>query len=348
MSGWLTPKKARIIAICAILASIASVITINIKRTATSGESDIIVESWNRVHGAPWLKPNLTDARIVLPDRPHSRAEIEAQQRGEPTSIHRVREYLLTTGSMRLRGGDPPAPQPGTLRIVALGDSVTHGWGVADDETWPAQLERSLSEAGVRASVINAGVPANRVQTMATWCQRVAPELSPDWIMWTRRPDSRDHNPTQGYVAAIRRCQHATNARILAVLPPISMFDTYGREVRATEVLELQRALGDEIEILELTDYFREAQEGRGTGLVVSNGELQVVDQHSGEILLETQSTEIALPTEIYSLFERDRSVKEALFFDDGHPDAEGFRLFGEVVARELIQLLSAAPTTQQ
>jgi hypothetical protein len=119
------------------------------------------------------------------------------------------------------------------------------------------------------------------------------------------------------------------------------MFDTYGRRVREAEVLELQRALGDEVQILELTDYFRTAQEGRGTGLIISGALLQVVDQSTGDVLLETPSIEVALPSEIYSLFESDPSVKEALFLDDGHPDADGFRLFGEVVAQELIELMA-------
>jgi len=49
---------------------------------------------------------------------------------------------------------------PGTLRILALGDSFTFGTGVENDETWPARLEFHLREAGTVAEVINAGVGA--------------------------------------------------------------------------------------------------------------------------------------------------------------------------------------------
>lgn len=45
------------------------------------------------------------------------------------------------------------------LRIVALGDSLTHGYGLPPDEAFPAQLERWLRANGEpEAVVVNAGV----------------------------------------------------------------------------------------------------------------------------------------------------------------------------------------------
>jgi hypothetical protein len=35
----------------------------------------------------------------------------------------------------------------------------------------------------------------------------------------------------------------------------------------------------------------------------------------------------------VYALFESEPEVREALFFDEGHPDAEGFTVFAESVA---------------
>jgi acyl-CoA thioesterase-1 len=43
-------------------------------------------------------------------------------------------------------------------RIVAYGDSLTAGYGLAAAETFPAQLERALEAAGRKVTVINAGV----------------------------------------------------------------------------------------------------------------------------------------------------------------------------------------------
>ena len=43
-------------------------------------------------------------------------------------------------------------------RIVAFGNSLTAGLGVAPDQSYPAQLQRRLREAGYHHEVINAGV----------------------------------------------------------------------------------------------------------------------------------------------------------------------------------------------
>lgn len=43
-------------------------------------------------------------------------------------------------------------------RIVALGDSLTAGYGLAPEEAFPAQLEARLKTLGIDAEVVNAGV----------------------------------------------------------------------------------------------------------------------------------------------------------------------------------------------
>lgn len=45
-----------------------------------------------------------------------------------------------------------------TVRVVALGDSLTAGLGLPADAAFPAKLERALREAGRDAEVVNAGV----------------------------------------------------------------------------------------------------------------------------------------------------------------------------------------------
>lgn len=45
-----------------------------------------------------------------------------------------------------------------TIRILALGDSLTAGYGVAADAAFPVQLEKALRAEGLDVQVINAGV----------------------------------------------------------------------------------------------------------------------------------------------------------------------------------------------
>jgi acyl-CoA thioesterase-1 len=45
-----------------------------------------------------------------------------------------------------------------SLNIVAFGDSLTAGYGLAANEAFPAQLQRALEAKGVAATVVNAGV----------------------------------------------------------------------------------------------------------------------------------------------------------------------------------------------
>ncbi len=63
--------------------------------------------------------------------------------------------------------------------IVALGDSLTAGFGVAPDEAFPARLEERLRREGYACRVVNAGVSGD---TSAGGLRRV------DWVLRTK-PD---------------------------------------------------------------------------------------------------------------------------------------------------------------
>lgn len=64
---------------------------------------------------------------------------------------------LVAYGALTtLVNASSPAPAPVTL--LALGDSLTAGYGVAADQSFPAQLEKALRAKGLAVRVINAGV----------------------------------------------------------------------------------------------------------------------------------------------------------------------------------------------
>ena len=66
---------------------------------------------------------------------------------------------------------------PSVFRVLCLGDSVTFGWGIPSEDTFPKQLERSLNreETGPRFEVVNAGVGGyNAVQEAALYRTQLA------------------------------------------------------------------------------------------------------------------------------------------------------------------------------
>ena len=65
-------------------------------------------------------------------------------------------------------------------RIVAFGDSLTAGFGVQADESYPAQLQRRLDSLGYRFRVINAGVSGDTTAgglRRVPWVLNNKPEL---------------------------------------------------------------------------------------------------------------------------------------------------------------------------
>ena len=75
----------------------------------------------------------------------------------------------------------PPQPVQATEGIiVAMGDSLTAGFGVAEEEAYPAQLERKLRAAGYPFRVVNAGVSgetSSGARTRTEWMLTLKPDI---------------------------------------------------------------------------------------------------------------------------------------------------------------------------
>ncbi|RME54126.1 MAG: hypothetical protein D6795_04580 [Deltaproteobacteria bacterium] len=85
-----------------------------------------------------------------------------------------------------IRGEPPDTPKPvGCLRILVLGDSVTFGFGVAQEETYPRRLEQALQAAlpDRRVEVINAGVGGYSIYNEAGWMEEYGFSLTPDVVL---------------------------------------------------------------------------------------------------------------------------------------------------------------------
>lgn len=84
-----------------------------------------------------------------------------AEWSGQPNGHGKHAGVPVAFNGFGLRDAErSPLPAPGTVRVLALGDSVTFGMGVAQDQTFPRQTERLLSAArGAPVEVLNMGMP---------------------------------------------------------------------------------------------------------------------------------------------------------------------------------------------
>ncbi len=95
----------------------------------------------------------------------------------EKTIVARINEHGV-------RGRSFSAKKPeGVTRILCVGDSMTFGTGVQEDETWPVALQEVLEAEGKTVEVWNCGVPGfNTIQEVAFLEERLLP-FDPDLVI---------------------------------------------------------------------------------------------------------------------------------------------------------------------
>ena len=90
------------------------------------------------------------------------------------------RSRYVTINQQGFRCSNEETARHGTVRVLALGDSYTFGSGVADNETFCAQLEE-LSRGQLK--VINAGSPGWGIFQMKIRLHRVIGAVKPDYVL---------------------------------------------------------------------------------------------------------------------------------------------------------------------
>lgn len=89
-----------------------------------------------------------------------------------------------------LRQADTPPKKPaGTVRVAVVGDSITFGWGVPQQETYPQRLEHLLNQQRplgpqVDFEVINFGVGNYTADDVAAMLQHKAIGYEPDLVVY--------------------------------------------------------------------------------------------------------------------------------------------------------------------
>lgn len=172
-AGGLRRIAANLTAICISLA-VAFGLGEVVVRAAFHGSMDFDMEMWKY---ATQIKIPSDDPRVVHEHRPNGRAFLMGAE--------------VTTNHFGLREGErAKVKPPGTYRIVALGDSITMGWGVQQDMTYPAQLERMLNAQppkgfpqGLRYEVLNLGVGNYNTVQEVMRLRNLGLAFDPDLIM---------------------------------------------------------------------------------------------------------------------------------------------------------------------
>lgn len=111
-----------------------------------------------------------------------------------PNTRLELPDFTLVTDGLGLRSAtaedgvtrDRTGASAGKARVLFLGDSVTLGWGVDDEETWVRTLEREGRFADGRAlECLNAGHLQYNTLQEHDWLATFGPGLAPDAVVLT-------------------------------------------------------------------------------------------------------------------------------------------------------------------
>jgi lysophospholipase L1-like esterase len=166
-------------ALLALGALLAALLVVELGFRATGRGDPVVYEdlvlSWEP--SAPFVAAPDEGYQLML--APHFQGR---QIYRDALSGREVLSVPVRTDAHGLRGEDRAA-DPGALRVLALGDSVTFGQGVPEEGALPAQLEHLLS-LDREVQVLNAGVPSWNLPHELAWLQRHGFGLEPDLVLW--------------------------------------------------------------------------------------------------------------------------------------------------------------------
>lgn len=271
-----------------------------------------------------------------------------------PGADQQAKGSRIRTNSLGLRD-DEPLPEDGrpTVRIAALGDSVTFGFGIEGDETWANVLERLLNEGSApeaaRVEVLNYGVGGYAARDVAAVLEHKVLPRGPALVIYgyvLNDPETEPIQPLHSYFQQVAWWQRSHLLRLLA-------------EKRRD--FEIQRLGGGNYlrylhadpetwgSVLAAFDRMRDLTRGRDVPVIVAvfpvlllRGEgwpaypyRELHAQVSGAAAAQGFRVLDLLP-----VFESHEPAALRVSDTDGHPNAEGHRLAAEA----LRDLLAAEP----
>jgi acyl-CoA thioesterase I len=110
------------------------------------------------------------------------------------------------------------AAEPQVPVIVALGDSLTAGLGLPQDQAFPAQLEAALKANGIAASVVNGGVSGDTAAAGLKRLDWALPDNASAVIIELGGNDALQGLPPESTKAALAAIIEKVKARGLPIL----------------------------------------------------------------------------------------------------------------------------------
>src|SRR5262245_38242608 len=158
-------------------------------------------ELLSRMYNLPDRVNGLPRRLFVASDDPHLGYGLRP---GLETS---VRGIAIRVNRFGLRGPEVAArPAPGVHRMLALGDSATFGEGLAEEDSFPVQLERELAaRSGERYEVLNAGVQGYNTENELAFLRARGLALEPETLVVGFNLNDFDYAPAMGPLGILTR-----------------------------------------------------------------------------------------------------------------------------------------------
>jgi acyl-CoA thioesterase-1 len=149
-----------------------------------------------------------------------------------------ARMGLLAAALIFSLGVQPTRAEPGETVIVALGDSLTAGYGLPQDQSFPAQLQAALEARGHKVKIINAGVSGDTATAALQRLDWALPDDASAVIVELGGNDALQGIPPDGTKQALAKILDKLKAKGLPALlagmeAPRNMGKEYVEQFRA-------------------------------------------------------------------------------------------------------------------
>jgi hypothetical protein len=132
-----------------------------------------------------WSRATTRDERFAFnPYRPDGRLGFSLHPGVRVRHVDQDFSVTVKVNTLGMRGAERgPSKPPGTARILLLGDSFAFGWGVEQEETFGARLERLLKERVGPIEVWSAAVPGWSTDQHYLYLRTRGLALNPDLVL---------------------------------------------------------------------------------------------------------------------------------------------------------------------